>query len=237
MKLTAPIFTLKRRARQLADETGSPLSAALDKIARDEGYATWSHLAAQFARLSPAQRLLPTLKRGELVLLGARPGHGKTLFGLELLLETIRDGKKGYFFTLEYTEDGTAERLKKLGATAPEFPCDLMIDTSDLICADHIIEQTSDAPAGTLVVVDYLQLLDQKRAHPDLDTQLQSLKAWAGRQGLIVILLSQIDRRFEAACREIPDLSDIRLPNPVDLSLFSKTYFMHEGSVHVGKAA
>lgn len=50
-------------------------------------------------------------------------------------------------------------------------------------------------------------------------------------------MMSQIDRRFELTDKRVPDLSDVRLPNPIDLSLFDKTCFLHEGDVHFEVAA
>lgn len=55
MSLTAPIYVLKRRAKQLSREAGIPLNQALDRIARDEGFQTWSLLMArgQSTRVAP----------------------------------------------------------------------------------------------------------------------------------------------------------------------------------------
>lgn len=47
MSLSAPIYVLKRRAKQLSREAGIPLNQALDRIARDEGFQTWSLLIAR----------------------------------------------------------------------------------------------------------------------------------------------------------------------------------------------
>ncbi|MDB5568592.1 MAG: helicase [Tardiphaga sp.] len=57
------------------------------------------------------------------------------------------------------------------------------------------------------------------------------LQAFARRQGLIFVFISQIDRRYDPATKPCPDLDDVRLPNPVDLCLFSKTCFLNNGEV------
>lgn len=87
------------------------------------------------------------------------------------------------------------------------------------------------APRGTLVVVDYLQLLDQRRENADLMIQVRTLKSFARDQGLIVVFVSQIDRSYDPAARSCPDLRDVRLPNPLDLKLFDKTCFLNNGEV------
>ena len=47
MKLTKPIHRLKRQAKQLSRENGIPLHEALDQIAEQEGYRSWSLLVSQ----------------------------------------------------------------------------------------------------------------------------------------------------------------------------------------------
>ena len=34
-----------------------------------------------------------------------------------------------------------------------------------------------------------------------------------------------------------PDFSDVRLPNPLDLSVFRKLFFLHNGKVQIDQAA
>jgi hypothetical protein len=87
MRLSAPIFRLKRRAKILARVKAIPLNKALDIIAVEEGLSSWSLLASKAMFSAPSRDLLTTLKPGDMVLLGARPGHGKTMMGLELIAE------------------------------------------------------------------------------------------------------------------------------------------------------
>ena len=228
MKLSAPIYRLKRRARMLARDSKLPLHAALDRISREEGFQGWSHLTAAIARHHPAGEILGKLGPGDLVLLGARPGQGKTLLGLELTRLALAAGRPAYFFTLEDSEQIVTERLHALGANASPLGARLSIDASDFICATHIIEKVGDT-RGAMIVIDYLQLLDQQRRLPDLASQIGTLKAFAGKTGAIVVALSQIDRRFDASGRSLPTRSDVRLPNPLDLALFSKACFIHQG--------
>src|SRR5262245_53486156 len=49
---------------------------------REEGFQSWSQLAAAAANHFPTSHLLEQLQPGDLVLLGARPGQGKTVMGL-----------------------------------------------------------------------------------------------------------------------------------------------------------
>lgn len=236
MKLSVPIYQLKREAKRLAREEKIPLSAALDRVAAAEGFSGWSLLAARYAESSPAAKLYGRLQPGELVLVGARPGQGKTLLALELAAEAAKSGGQGMFFTLEYTDKDVLDRLRAIGREPAELGDRFGFDCSDRISAAYIIEKMATAPRGTLVVVDYLQLLDQRRENPPLAEQVRALKAFAEARGLVIVFISQIDRSYDPAEKPYPDARDIRLPNPVDLELFSKSWFLNNGEISLQAA-
>lgn len=236
MKLSAPIYQLKRKARTLSRAKHIPLHAALDHVAVEEGFARWSLLAAQgAARLSPGE-LLARLKPGELVLVGARPGHGKTLLSLELAVEAMKSGRRGALFTLESTQEDVAKSFRTIGVAWSDFAPLFAFDNSDAICAGTIIEKLASAQSGTFVVVDYLQILDQQREKPPVMLQVQALRSFARERGLIIVFISQIDRSYDPAKKPCPDLEDVRLPNPLDLRLFDKACFLHNGAVQFREA-
>lgn len=231
MRLSAPVYHLKRKAKLLSRKENIPLHAALDRIAAQEGFAGWSLLAARASAAAPAAKLFARLSPGDLVLLGARPGHGKTLMGLKLAVEAIKAGHRAKFFTLEYTEREVLERFRAIGAEPATFDGRFEFDTSDAISAGYIIDQLSTAPGGTLVVVDYLQLLDQRRDNPQLEDQVRTLRAFARDRRMIFVLISQINRSYDPSTKPCPDLADVRLPNPLDLGLFTKTCFLNDGEM------
>jgi replicative DNA helicase len=229
MRLSAPIYQLKRQAKLLARHKKIALHTALDRIAREEGFSGWSLLAAQVAGSSGETDILSRLSDGDIVLLGARPGHGKTLLGLKLLLDAVSDGRRSVFFTLEYTEHETRQRVRSLEGELPGLGDALDIVTDDDICADYIIDHLAGAPRGTVAVIDYLQILDQRRKKTELSEQLDALQTFARKAGIILVFLSQIDRSYNPESKPLPDMQDIRLPNRVDMNLFSKACFLHEG--------
>lgn len=237
MKLSAPIYHLKRNARRLSRDAQVPLHDALDQTAAKEGYTSWSLLAARHAGISPAEKLYDTLIPGDLVLVGARPRQGKTLLALDLAAQAVRAGKPAIFFTLDYTEHDVRDRLRDIDFDAAAYPDLFRFDCSDRIYADYIVDQTRSAPSGTLVVIDYLQLLDQKRENPPLARQLLALQAFAQARGIIMVFISQIDRTYDAATHSLPGVQDIRLPNQIDLGVFTKTCFLNNGMMELQAVA
>ncbi|MDB5473129.1 MAG: helicase [Devosia sp.] len=233
MKLSAPIYHLKRGAKQLARQRAIPLHEALDLTAAEQGFASWSLLAARHAAQSAAARVYEGLEPGDLVLLAARPGQGKTLLALELAAQAVRSGNRSFFFTLDYTPNDVVQRLHSIAFEPARFESLFAVDCSNQICAAYIVEALQAAGPGTLVVIDYLQLLDQNRAHPPLADQVSALKAFARERELVIVFISQIDRSYDPSSKPYPDRGDVRLPNPLDLGLFSKMCFLNGGAVQV----
>ncbi|MBR0739217.1 AAA family ATPase [Bradyrhizobium liaoningense] len=237
MRLSAPIYHLKRKAKRLSREVGIPLHDALDRVAATEGFPAWSILAAKAAAVTPASKLFPQFRPGDLVLVGARPGQGKTLMSLELAVEAMKCGQRAAFFSLEYTVRDVMDRLRAIGVDPARFGQLFEIDCSDAISADYVVKQMAASPRGTFVVIDYLQLLDQRRETPDLTVQVRALKSFARDKGLIIVFISQIDRSYNPTVKPCPDLDDIRLPNPLDLTLFDKTCFINNTEIQFRAAS
>jgi len=233
MKFTAPIFILKQHAKALSRKEKIPLHQALDRIASREGFNAWSLLAARAASERPSEKFLEQLSGGDLALIAARPGQGKTLFSLKLAVETMRQGNRAAFFTLEFTHADVAKCFEIMDEKLSNFTDRLLIDDSDQICADYIATRMASAPAKMLVIIDYLQLLDQKRLNARIEDQIQQLKALAQERQLIIVCLSQIDRRYDVTKQPFPSFGDVRLPNPLDIGLFNHACFLNRGRLQL----
>ena len=237
MRLSAPQHQLKRRAKVLSRQENLPLHAALDRIAQAEGFAGWSLLAAraQDNVPNPAGSLLGHLMAGDRLLIGARPGQGKTLLGLRLLIEARTAGRRALFFSLDYTDKQARDRLAQLGATGDrDLP---QIVTTDDISAETIAGTLAGAAPGTVAVIDYLQALDQQRSKPALGEQMQRLVTLARQTGTILGFVAQIDRRFDADGERLPELSDLRLPNPIPADSFTAACFLNAGQMRFERYA
>ncbi|MBN9674024.1 DNA helicase [Roseibium aggregatum] len=237
MKLSTPIFRLKRRARLLARAENIPLNQALDRVAREEGFGRWSLLSARVSQDEPPGSLLPRLQNGDLMLLGARPGHGKTTLGLQLLLEAARQERRGFFFTLFHTEREVAGFLRALAPGRKDPLRGLEIRTSEEIGSDYVIRQMADAEPGTLAVIDYLQILDEGGDKPELAVQMRALRDFAARRGTVFVFLSQISRSYDPALKRLPDMADVIQSGRIEDGVFSKTCFLHEGEMLLRESA
>ena len=233
MKPSASIHRLKRRARRLSRDERVPLHAALDRVAAAEGFRSWSLLAARgYAARAPAA-VLERLDPGDLVLLGARPGHGKTLTGLGIVMDAVERGRPAWYFTLESTLAETLERVRRIGRDPSAFTERVTFDDSEAIRAEHVVARLSGAGRGAVAVIDCLQLLDRRREHPPLGEQVAALGAFARASGTTLVLITQIDRSYDPSAKACPDLEDVRLADPLDLAPFDKTCFLHGGEVRV----
>ncbi len=65
MRLSAPIYQLKRQAKLLSRENSVPLNEALSVIAKREGFQSWSLLAARYGKTGPATKIFAALKPGD----------------------------------------------------------------------------------------------------------------------------------------------------------------------------
>ena len=234
MKLSAPIHILKSRAKSLKKERGITLSEALNEVAKSEGFNSWSLLQskAQELFLKRKEDVLGFLNPGDLMLIAARPGLGKTSFTLEILVQAMKEGRKCYFFSLEYRLKDIAARLADIDESVGHYNENLKFDFSDDISSHYIKDATQqESESGFIIAIDYLQLLDQKRSNPELQVQVKELKEYAKSKGCIILFISQVDRSFEDSARKSPLLKDVRMPNPVDLELFNKNIFLHNGKM------
>jgi replicative DNA helicase len=234
MKLSAPIYVLKSRAKELKNSKSIPLSEALDEIAKQEGFAAWSLLVAKSAGVLPQSYgdILDFFNAGDLVLVAARPRMGKTIFAFGLVAQAAGSTRPtSHIFTLVEREQDARSKLAAYDQRLKLEDDGYRIDCSDDICADHIIATaTGSVEPGSLIVVDYLQVLDEKRVNPPIQAQIAQLKAFAKTTGCIIVFLCQLDRQVGDRTNQPPTMDDIRTPNPLELDAFNKTIFLYRAS-------
>ena len=232
MKLSAPIYVLKVQAQKLRKEKLMTNTEALDLIAKREGFNSWSLMQSKKDEMFPTSydEILEFFNPGDIVLIGARPSKGKTVFTIGLLVQAIQMKlAKNYFFSLSEVHKDIRSRMAIYDKTIEEDNKFVVHDYSNEINAEYIIEKTKNSISKkSLIIVDYLQLLDEKRTNPSLQDQVMQLKNYAKEKECIVIFISQMSREIENRADQKPNMSDVRLPNPLELKYFNKIILLHK---------
>lgn len=187
---------------------------------------------------SALDRVLAGMGKSDLVLVGARPGMGKTSFALNLATNVAKQTKKTVcIFSLEMSADQLVNRVLasealvnsyalRTGELSPEDWEHLAVAAGDLAGCDILIDDTSGMTVTAmkaklrrvknlgLVVIDYLGLM-QGDGHKDNRVQevseiSRSLKIMAKELMVPVVCCAQLSRGPESRTDKKPMLSDLR---------------------------
>ena len=178
------------------------------------------------------------LNRSDLIILGARPGMGKTAFALNIARNvSVVTGKRVAFFSLEMSKEQLASRVLSseamVGGTKlrtgelSEGEWTRLVEAGDILSkADLYLDDTPGITVPEmkakirrlkdvdLVMIDYLQLLNSAQR---IDNRVQeiseitrSLKIMAKELNIPVVTLAQLARAGEKRQEHRPVLSDLR---------------------------
>jgi replicative DNA helicase len=233
---------------KLVDEAQQELEVVA-KNTRVEVHAIGDTIAATIDRLDEKPEFVSTgfesldrviggLAGGNLVVVGARPGEGKTILGMNLATMLARRGMVVYV-SLEMSEDELQLRLiaqfgevhmkslrnhtlneeqwKRVAIARQKMQgAPIFIDDKSTTLAEMRAYIRSVSRRGQLagVVVDYLQLMeggDPKQSRQEfVGSMSRQLKLLAKQLGVPVIALSQLNRLVEGRKSRVPILSDLR---------------------------
>lgn len=194
------------------------------------------------------------LDGGEMIVVAARPGMGKTAFACQLILNALSAGKKVDFWSLEMPAKQILKRM-----ILNRIECDV-INRSNSGAALQIGEELArqnlrifDVPSPSmsaienatrirrpdLVVLDYLQLMPGDRR---LDRHLQVaelskfFKDTSRRFDCPVVPLCQLNREVEKRSDKRPMLSDLRESGALEQDA-DKVVFLYRESYYSDKTA
>ncbi len=155
-------------------------------------YEDLSRLSQEGAEAAGVQTGFPAMDRmflglraGQMIVVGARPGVGKTSFALNLAVQMAQGGSTVCFFSLEMSSEEIAQRLLSIysqvplqnirsGKIAPEQWNDILRATQELSTLDLLIDDTPGTTVtevrakarrmlrnkdNGVVILDYLQLV------------------------------------------------------------------------------
>ena len=209
--------------------------ARLDLLAKDKSAASGTPTG-----YSSLDRTLVGLGEGDLVLVGARPGMGKTSFAMNIAANIAKSSKKNVcVFSLEMSAEQLASRMlssealvdsyairsgelcpdqyKKLADAAAELSgCPILIDDTTGLTVTRMKARLRRVKNLGLVVVDYLQLMQSERKTDSRVLEVgdisRGLKLLAKDLKVPVLCCAQLSRGPESRSRtnKRPMLSDLR---------------------------
>lgn len=182
--------------------------------------------------------VLAGMGKSDLILVGARPGMGKTSFALNIGTNVARQtGKKVCMFSLEMSAEQLVTRIVsseamidshklRTGELAPEdwdsmahtaewlSKCDILIDDTAGITATGMKAKLRRVDNLGLVIIDYLQLMQGDHRNDNRVQEVaeisRALKLMAKELMVPIICCAQLSRGPESRTDKKPMLSDLR---------------------------
>ena len=151
------------------------------------------------------------LKRGGLILLGARPNMGKTALALSITRHLLQEQKTILYFSLECAEWQLKERLKMQEEDRLFNNCEehLIIDDTPNISVYELCEKCARQKENglDLIIIDKLQLLGLPCSEQEYSEVSTILRRLAEELEIPIIVLSTVSVIFRKDKR--PILSDL----------------------------
>jgi replicative DNA helicase len=185
-------------------------------------------------------KILGGLQRSDLIILGARPAHGKTALALGMCHNAaVRFKQRVAVFSLEMSKEQLVQRLlcmqgrldsgrlrsgyidedewgRVIEAAAVLSETKIFIDDSAGITPAEMRNRARRLQAEQgldLIVVDYLQLMSGRASEnrvQEISGISRALKVLARELNVPVVALSQVSRGVDARTSHVPLLSDLR---------------------------
>ncbi len=183
---------------------------------------------------------LAGLSAGQVVVVGARPGVGKSALAIRIALNATASGFPCLFFSLEMSEKEVMERVLAIrsgvshsrirqGRLSSDHAGKVTTASMTLEREPFILDANADLTPERfaselrrgvrrrgvrLAVVDYLQLMRPSNPRDNRNLQVggaaRAVKLAAGACGVPVLLLAQLNREVEGRNGDKPRLSDLR---------------------------
>jgi len=173
------------------------------------------------------------VERGEMVIVAAMPGHGKSAFAMQCLHVAARNKMPGLIVSEEMSALAIGKRTLQYVSPVPvdAWGRDMELVQSQLddhfsgMAPIHVVEacRTADAVERevatavrqrgvSVVAVDYVQLLasTQEKRYQAVSNASTSLRRIASRYNVLLLALTQLNRDLSKREKCVPRLSDLR---------------------------
>ena len=204
---------------------------------------------------SAIDKLLVGMGKGDMVLVGARPGVGKTSFTMNVATNAAKStGKAVCVFSLEMSAEQLVMRMLSTEAridsyllrsgniTNPEQWTALAAASSSLAQCNILIDDTPGMTVSAmkskvrrvknvgLIVIDYLQLMQGETKSDNRAQEVgevsRGIKLMAKEFGCPVLTCAQLNRAIEGRKESLPMLSDLRESGSIEQDADS-VMFLH----------
>ena len=189
---------------------------------------------------SGVDRMLVQMGKGDIVIVGARPGMGKTSFALNIATNVAKSTKKAVaIFSLEMSAEQLASRVLSSEAMVDSHSmrtgqlknedwdniadvisslsgCEIYIDDTSSITTTEMKSKLRRLPELGLVVIDYIGLMQSTSNSDNRAQQVgeisRNLKIMAKEFGVPFIVCAQLNRGTESrpGAGKRPTLADLR---------------------------
>ena len=189
---------------------------------------------------SGLDKMLVQMGKGDLVIVGARPGMGKTSFAMNIAVNVAKQAKKSVcIFSLEMSGEQLVTRILSSEALVDSYSlrtgqlksedwnniasvtqelsgCDIYIDDTSQITSTEMKAKLRRIPNLGLVVIDYIGLMQSTSNSDNRAQQVgeisRNLKIMAKDFGIPVICCAQLNRGTESRPGQgkKPTLADLR---------------------------
>ena len=189
---------------------------------------------------SGLDRMLVQMGKGDLIIVGARPGMGKTSFALNIATNVARNSKKSVaIFSLEMSGEQLASRILSSEAMVDSHSmrtgqlknedwdniadviaslsgCEIYIDDTSALTTTEMKSKLRRLPNLGLVVVDYIGLMQTTSNSDNRAQQVgeisRNLKIMAKDFGVPFVICAQLNRGTESrpGAGKRPTLADLR---------------------------
>lgn len=224
------ITTMEGAARKYLDALKSGKSSLIDLGLPDVDYAIGGGV-----------------EPGEMVILAARPSHGKSAVALQCIHYATAQGKGAVFISEEMSELAVGKRVLQFASDVPieHWPtsvetvsrdidqhfksraeCEIVESCGTVQRATDAIRRAVETKGIKIAIVDYAQLLGAggKSRYEQITNTSIALRQLASQTKIVLLVLCQLNRSIEARNKFVPQMSDLKdtgqLEQDADVILF-----------------
>jgi len=173
------------------------------------------------------------LAYGEMVIVAARPSHGKSCLGLQCLdhlagsgvpcafiseeMSSLAIGKRSVQFLSDSAEEHWRHQIESLRSEvdqhfAAQAPCFILENCRRAEVAAEHVRRLAATEGVRAVAIDYIQLLagpDKKRYEGVTEASIL-LRQVANETGVLLLVMAQLNREVEKRSKFVPQMSDLK---------------------------